>query len=84
MDAPVLVEWEDSARPLPEWRFLDDAPPAEIIACVSVGWIVSETEAVLTLAPNIGDKNSDSPQGCGFLRIPKRSIVRRASLMEAA
>lgn len=79
----TLVEWEDSARPHAEWRFLSDPPPSEVVHCVSVGWIASEDDAVLMLVPNIGDKQSTDPQGCGFIRIPRRAVVRRASLVEA-
>ena len=83
MDAPWLIEWEDSARPHAGWAFLDEMPSAEVVRCRSVGWIVAETDAVLMLAPNLGDAESEAPQGCGFLRIPKRAVVRRASLSEA-
>ena len=79
----VLVEWVDSARPVAEWRFLSDAPEPTVIECKSVGWVVRETESVLMLAPNIGDVGTESEQGCGFIRIPKASITRRASVKEA-
>jgi hypothetical protein len=78
----ILVEWEDSAQPLPAWRFLDDAPPLEAIQCVSVGWIVGQANGVLMLAPNIGDAGSESAQGSGFIRIPVSCIKRRARLKE--
>lgn len=80
----VLVEWLDSAQPSPGWRVMDDAPAMEIVRCISVGWIAGETEGVLMLAPNVGDRDSDAPQACGFIRIPKPCITRRASLIEAA
>lgn len=79
----AMVEWEDSARPIPEWRFLGDAPDLEVVRCLSVGWVTAESDAVLMLAPNLGDSASEHPQASGFIRIPKRSIVRRVSLQEA-
>ena len=79
----VQIEWVDSARPVPEWMFVDDAPEMEIVNCISVGWIVGETDNVLMLAPNIGDKDSTHPQASGFIRIPKQAITSRASLVEA-
>jgi hypothetical protein len=79
----ILVEWEDSTQPLSNWRFLEDAPKLEVIQCVSVGWVVSENERVLMLAPNIGDvESSEGPQGSGFIRIPKATITRTAYLQE--
>jgi hypothetical protein len=45
----VLIEWLDSAQPLPAWRFLDDLPPLEVVRCYSVGWLVAEGEAMLLL-----------------------------------
>jgi len=82
MEYPELVEWVDSARPAPDWRFVSDLPPLEVIRCLSVGWVVAEDDTTLMLAPNMGDVESDSPQACGFLRVPKRSIVRRVLITD--
>lgn len=83
MNELVLIEWEDSAQPLTSWRYLADAPDLEIIQCVSVGWIISQNERVVMLAPNIGDYESgEGAQGTGFIRIPQRSITRMAKLQE--
>ena len=79
----LMVEWVDSAQPLPSWRHLDDLPELEIIECVSVGWNVGETENVIMLAPNIGDiESGSSAQGSGFIRIPKAAVTRIAELKE--
>jgi hypothetical protein len=53
-DNPILVEWIDSAQPISAWMFLEKKPRLEIIQCVSVGWVVGETDEVLMLAPNLG------------------------------
>lgn len=78
----VIVEWEDSAQPLPAWRFLDDAPPLEAVHCMSVGWVVGRSNGVMMLAPNLGDAKSASPQASGFIRIPLCCITRTARLKE--
>lgn len=79
----VLVEWQDSAQPLSHWLLLSDAPKPEIILCVSVGWVISETKDVLMLAPNIGDiQSGGSAQASGFIRIPTAAVTRRAKLRE--
>ena len=54
-DNPILVDWIDSAQPISAWIFLENKPRLEVIQCVSVGWVVGETDEVLMLAPNLGD-----------------------------
>ena len=50
---------------------------------MSVGWAVGETEAVLMLAPNLGDiESGGSAQASGFIRIPKSAVTRRVELIE--
>lgn len=78
----TLVEWEDSAQPSPEWRFLDDPPEPAVIRCRSVGWIAAENQSVLMLVPNLGNVGTESAQGCGFIRIPKSAILSRKALSE--
>ena len=80
----VLVEWEDSAQPVSSWHHINDAPSLEIVQCVSVGWLVGDSDRVIMLAPNIGDiENGDGAQGSGFIRIPKAAITKKVSLEEA-
>lgn len=72
----VIVEWQDSCQPVASWHYLSDPPSNEIIHCLSVGWVISENEAVLMLSPNLGDyENENGAQGSGFIRIPKISIT---------
>ena len=81
-DNPILVEWIDSAQPISAWMFLESKPRLEIIQCVSVGWVVGETDDVLMLAPNLGDiESGGSGQASGFIRIPKSAVTRRVELM---
>ena len=81
-DNPILVEWIDSAQPISAWMFMENKPSLEIIQCVSVGWVVGETDEVLMLAPNLGDiESGGSGQASGFIRIPKSAVTRRVELM---
>jgi len=81
---PILVEWTDSAQPISAWMFLENKPSLEIIQCVSVGWVVGETDEVLMLAPNLGDiESGGSGQASGFIRIPKSAVTRRVAMIEA-
>ena len=82
-DNPILVEWIDSAQPISAWMFLENKPSLEIIQCVSVGWVVGETDEVLMLAPNLGDiESGGSGQASGFIRIPKSAVTRRVAMIE--
>lgn len=71
----VLVEWEDSARPISSWEWVENYKIPEIISCVSVGYLIAETDSALAVAPNIGDIGHDRVQASGIIRIP-RSAVR--------
>lgn len=71
----VLVEWEDSARPISSWEWVESYKIPEIISCVSVGYLIAETDNALAIAPNIGDIGHDRVQASGIIRIP-RSAVR--------
>lgn len=79
----VLIEWEDSCQPLPEWRHLSDLPAKTAIQCCSVGWLISEENRVKMLAPNMGDIQSDANmQASGIIRIPEAAIIRIVELKE--
>lgn len=73
----VLIEWVDSAQPVPGWSWLDDNTWEDVVKCQSVGWLVNDGEDVKSLAPNIGEMGDDnSMQVSGVIRIPARSIVK--------
>jgi hypothetical protein len=72
----VLVEWEDSARPIPDWQWIEDYELPETVSCPSVGFVIAETEQAIALAPNLGDLAQPKAQGCGIIRIPRRAIIR--------
>ena len=79
----VLIEWEDSARPIPEWLHLSDYTPSAAVKCASVGWLIQDDEMTKALAPNMGEIESASQiQACGIIRIPARAITRIVRLVE--
>lgn len=73
---PILVEWEDSARPISSWEWVDQYEMPETVQCVSVGFLIAQTETALALAPNLGDVGRERVQASGIIRVP-RSAVRR-------
>jgi hypothetical protein len=72
----VLVEWEDSQRPLSPWQWVDEYTLPDAVHCHSVGFLISQTKNALALAPNLGDVECERAQACGIIRIP-RSAVRK-------
>ena len=79
----VIVEWLDSSSPIPEWRHLDNPPAARVILCLSVGWLLHDSDGVLMLAPNLGDINDQiNAQASGFMPIPQSSIIRSIELRD--
>jgi hypothetical protein len=76
----VAVEWEDSQRPLPSWQWLDEYQLPDAVRCISVGFLVAETDDALAIAPNLGDLEHPRVQGAGIIRIPRSAVRRIADL----
>lgn len=70
----VIVEWEDSGQPIPAWQWIDDYKVPKSVACLSVGYIIAETELAIALAPNLGDVHRPRAQASGIIHIPRRAI----------
>jgi hypothetical protein len=51
----VLIEWEDSQRPLSPWQWVDEYSLPDAVRCLSVGFLIAKTKAALALSPNLGD-----------------------------
>jgi hypothetical protein len=76
----VSVEWEDSARPIEQWQWIDEYQVPSAITCLSVGYLIADTKAALALAPNLGDLQRERIQACGIIRIPKRAVKSLTNL----
>lgn len=73
----VLIEWEDSIRPDPEWRYVSDIETNKIVKCESVGFLIHDGENVKSLAPNIGRiDDTDDTQVSGVIQIPTCSVKK--------
>jgi len=72
----VLIEWDDSARPISQWQWVDDYQIPEIVRCISVGYLIAETKEALAVAPNLGDMTSERVQASGIIRVPRSSVRR--------
>ena len=76
----MLVEWEDSARPISAWQWIEDYDIPKIIRCLSVGYLIAKTDDAIALAPNLGDIDQAKAQACGIIRIPSRAIIKSKRL----
>jgi hypothetical protein len=76
----MIVEWEDSARPIPAWQWIEDYELPKTIRCLSVGYLIAETDEAIALAPNLGDIEQPKAQACGIIRIPQRAIIKTKRL----
>lgn len=83
-DCPlVMIEWEDSAQPIPAWAYLASFEAPGTVRCVSVGWLIHDDEAMKALAPNMGAINSESSlQVSGVIQIPTSCILQLTPLQE--
>lgn len=78
-----MVEWEDSAQPIPSWSYLASFEAPGIILCASVGWLIRDDAELIALAPNMGAVNDErSMQVSGVIQIPTRCVVRITKLGE--
>ena len=76
----VAVEWEDSQRPLAPWQWVDEYTMPTAVRCVSVGFLIADTDSALALAPNLGDIGHERAQACGIIRIPASAVRKIADL----
>ena len=80
----VMIEWEDSAQPIPEWSYLASFDAPGIIRCVSVGWLIRDDDEMKALAPNMGAIDDEhSMQVSGIIQIPSRCVRHITPIAES-
>ena len=65
----VIIEWVDSVR-ASDWTYVEDVDEKPM-DCISVGFLMKETDDSVTIAQNYGLKPE---QVCNIMTIPKCSI----------
>jgi hypothetical protein len=79
----VMVEWEDSAQPIPAWSYLASFEAPGTIRCVSVGWLIRDDGQMMAVAPNMGAiDDENSVQVSGVIQIPTRCVLHVTSIAE--
>lgn len=77
-----MIEWEDSAQPIPTWSYLASFEPSGTIRCASVGWLIRDDD-IKALAPNMGAiDDENSVQISGVIQIPARCVIKITKLEE--
>jgi len=72
----VLIEWEDSAQPTPQWEHLSDWQAGGVVRIASVGWLIKDGKKMKALAPNMGGIDGKaSVQVSGVIRIPTSCVI---------
>jgi hypothetical protein len=79
----VIIEWVDSAQPIPGWQWLDAMEPRSPHRCVSVGFLIQDDETSKVLAPNLGasDGGRAWDQGSGLITIPAAAVTKIGQLI---
>jgi hypothetical protein len=72
----VAVKWQDSRQPSGSWQWADEREKPEPVLCLTVGWLLQETEDALLIAQNLGDVTGNRLQFSGGTEIARRQIVR--------
>jgi hypothetical protein len=75
----VLIEWVDSAQPVPGWAWLEGSTRGDVVKCRSVGWLVHDSADVKALAPNRATM-CGADQVSGVIRIPTRCVTKIKTL----
>lgn len=79
----VMIEWEDSAQPIPSWTYLASFEPTGTIRCASVGWLIRDDDHMKVVAPNMGGIDDErSLQVSGMIQIPTSCVLRVTQLPE--
>ena len=68
-DKIILIEWVDSVRAF-DWTLIEDVNDKSL-DCISVGFLLNETEEHVTIVQNYG---IEPKQVCNLITIPKCSI----------
>jgi hypothetical protein len=72
----VIVEWQDSRQPSSSWQWADEAENPEPVLCLTVGWLLRETEDALLVVQSLGDVSGGRMQFGGGTEIARRQIIQ--------
>ncbi len=80
----VLIKWEDSRVPKDKWEWVTDELRPKCTSCISVGFIVAESDSAILLSPTLGHEDNGEMQMIGAITIAKRQISETTFLSSLA
>ena len=77
----VIIDWMDSFGCSPNWQPLEVSAPKPM-RVRSVGWLLYDGKDCKVIVPHVSDDRDSAatPQGCGDMTIPSRSITKIRTL----
>ena len=76
-----MIEWVDSYFVHEQWDLIDNIPKTTINNCVSVGFVMGETDDAITVIPHISGINDRAGEsGSGGICIPRVAITNEIRL----
>ena len=77
----VAIVWEDSYGCSANWQPTKDLDQHDPVTNYSVGWVLSENDRAIVLAPHITEGTAHcEEQACGDMIIAKSAILRRVEI----
>lgn len=70
----VYVEWEDHGTNYPNWTPIEDVESQAPLVCHTAGFLLSETQEIITVVQNLALLDSDEEQFCQTMTILKNCI----------
>tara|TARA_R110000851_G_scaffold173130_3_gene319452 strand:- start:5048 stop:5293 length:246 start_codon:yes stop_codon:yes gene_type:complete len=74
------IKWLDARGVSTGWEFKEDAT-MNLSEIISVGHVIEETDTKVVVCPNMD--NTEEPQVCGIMAIPKVNIIERYELTKS-
>ncbi len=77
----VMINWIAPPSPNPDWEFVEDLEQPLLSHCVSVGWLVWDSDECKGLTPTLAENELEGDkQLLGLLNIPMGAITNFAVL----
>jgi hypothetical protein len=80
----IWVSWRDSAQAAPQWQWLDQVESPTVTECLTVGFLIRETEDQILIAISVAAHDRKANQASGIVAIPTRSIIERGKFISSS
>ena len=80
----VVVEWVDSQVVQTTWSYLDELEEQKIARVCTAGYVVAETDEILTISNSVSYKDAFPTQVGLMINIPKCAITSRTKAVKGS